>query len=350
MNAPRMLSNPNFSASTTKAISRSIAARTRISAVVSCSRSRTSPSRVDREESVTATPTRSTSPTNIPRSSSRERGSVSVPENSRDSSSTAAKSATDEAAMVVCPSRPSTAPASFSTATTSPREVAETVTASSSGSASQLAPFRASPADQPTTTDTAYPTTEKASSRPRSRCTSISRPARKSSIASPSRETIWTARSGSTQPSTDGPTTMPSTISRTTAGTRTRGANPSTRGASSATTSTPSRFTKSTAGTAASTGRDGPSGPAAGPALHLGVAAGPVAEGREQPVPGHRVEVVGRDPAGGRDRRADLVQVVLAHQADGQVLVEPAPRRRLQRALQVVRDELDELGTGQAVG
>jgi hypothetical protein len=54
-------------------------------------------------------------------------------ENSRERSTIAAKSATDAAAMVVCPTGSPTRPATFSTGTTSPSDVAVRATARNSG-------------------------------------------------------------------------------------------------------------------------------------------------------------------------------------------------------------------------
>src|SRR5690242_191706 len=61
-------------------------------------------------------------------------------------------------------------------------------------------------------------------------------------------ETGW---STSTHPRTWGPTTIPATISRTTAGSRSRGASPSVSGASRAMTATISRLVNSTSGMSA---------------------------------------------------------------------------------------------------
>src|SRR4051794_22975115 len=71
---------------------------------------------------------------------------------------------------------------------------------------------------------------------------------------------IWTGRSTRTQPRTEGPRTIPTTISRTTDGTRNRGAQPSASGTAAATAVTISRLVKETSGTAASAGAGGMTG------------------------------------------------------------------------------------------
>src|SRR6266545_709536 len=63
-NAPRMLSSPNRSASATNAKRSTTAARTRISAVVSCNRVSTSPRRWERPASDTTAPAATTNPAN----------------------------------------------------------------------------------------------------------------------------------------------------------------------------------------------------------------------------------------------------------------------------------------------
>jgi hypothetical protein len=104
---------------------------------VSCNRISTSPSRTERPVKNTTsaiTATRAAKST-----SSTIRPPVLPPEveNSRESSTTAAKSATDDAAIVVWPMSLSARPASLSTGTFSPSEVAARVTASSSGLCTQ---------------------------------------------------------------------------------------------------------------------------------------------------------------------------------------------------------------------
>src|SRR4051812_25501361 len=84
--------------------------------------------------------------------------------------------------------------------------------------------------------------------------TSNSRPASSSRNARPTRARTWTGRSTRTQPRTDGPRTIPATISRTTDGTRSRGAQPSASGTAAATAVMISRLVKETSGTSASAG------------------------------------------------------------------------------------------------
>ena len=100
-----MLSRPSLSATTAKAISSTIAARTRISAVVSWSRISTPPRLMLRAVVATATPTTATIPANRTNSNSCDPVPLPSAENSSDSRSTAAKSAREEAAIVVCAQR-----------------------------------------------------------------------------------------------------------------------------------------------------------------------------------------------------------------------------------------------------
>src|SRR5215475_8860967 len=88
----------------------------------------------------------------------------------------------------------------------------------------------------------------KRSRRPRSWCTSISRPARKSRNARPNRARICTGRSTRAQPNPEGPTMIPPIISRTTAGVRSRGAKPTVSGARTAMAATTSRLVNDTSG------------------------------------------------------------------------------------------------------
>src|SRR5690348_547805 len=86
------------------------------------------------------------------------------------------------------------------------------------------------------------------SRRPRSWCTSISRPAKNSRNARPNRARICTGRSTRTQPNPEGPMMIPPMISRTTAGMRNRGAKPTVSGARTATAATTSRLVNDTSG------------------------------------------------------------------------------------------------------
>src|SRR5574337_1310316 len=76
----------------------------------------------------------------------------------------------------------------------------------------------------------------------------------------------------------------------------------------------------------------------------------PAAKHAEQRRLGLGGEVVGRDPAGHPDRRPQLGEVVGALAAAGEMLLEPAQVGRLEGALEVVRDELDELLATDGVG
>src|SRR4051812_30856430 len=87
--------------------------------------------------------------------------------------------------------------------------------------------------------------------------TSNSRPASSSRNARPTRARTWTGRSTRTQTSTEGPRTIPTTISRTTDGTRCRGAQPRASGTPAATAVMISRLVKETSGTAGSAGVGG---------------------------------------------------------------------------------------------
>ena len=73
-------------------------------------------------------------------------------ENSRDSDTMAVKSATDASATTAWPSRLPSSPPSLSTATTSPSEVADRVTATSAGLRTQPAACIARPAPEPSVT------------------------------------------------------------------------------------------------------------------------------------------------------------------------------------------------------
>src|SRR5207302_1894681 len=92
--------------------------------------------------------------------------------------------------------------------------------------------------------DSTNPAAASFSGRPRSRCTSISSPARNSRNARPTRASTSTGASTATHPSSDGPRTMPATISSTGEGTRTTGIARTTSGAANATAETINRFMK----------------------------------------------------------------------------------------------------------
>ena len=98
-----MVSRPNRSASTVNATSSRTAKRTLISAVVSCSRTSTWPSRIDRAAPETTMPVTATSPANAPSTTTLAPVLPPEAEKNRDSSTIAAKSAMLAAARAVCP-------------------------------------------------------------------------------------------------------------------------------------------------------------------------------------------------------------------------------------------------------
>ena len=181
-----------------------------------------------------ATTVTTASTANIPSRTSFPPTPPSLSENSSESRTTAAKSATDAPAMVNCPTGWSTWPASFSTGTTSPKEVADRATAMSRGDFTHPTAPNASPTATPRSRVSPNPAPAVLRIGPRSLATSISRPARKRRNASPIRASTSTGTSTSTHPSPAGPTTMPATISSTTAGTRSDGTSPRRRGAATA--------------------------------------------------------------------------------------------------------------------
>ena len=88
-----MDSRPNRSASAVNATSSRTAKRTRISAVVSCSRTSTWPSRIDRAAPDTTTPVTATSPANTPSTTTFAPVLPPEAEKNSESSTIAAKSA-----------------------------------------------------------------------------------------------------------------------------------------------------------------------------------------------------------------------------------------------------------------
>jgi hypothetical protein len=75
------------------------------------------------------------------------------PEKKSVSNTIVPTSAIEEPAITSCPNGVSTCPASFSTANTIPRPVAENITAISRGERTRPAPFKASPQTSPSATD-----------------------------------------------------------------------------------------------------------------------------------------------------------------------------------------------------
>jgi hypothetical protein len=102
MNAPRMTSRPSCSATAAKATNSRNAPRTRICAVVSCSRTRSSRMRIECSAPRVTTNTTTASANTLPRSSSVEPMPPS-PEKKIDSRMIAPKSAIDAAATISCP-------------------------------------------------------------------------------------------------------------------------------------------------------------------------------------------------------------------------------------------------------
>ena len=130
----------------------------------------------------------------------------------------------------------STWPASLSTGTTRPSDVADRVMATSSGRHEPSRRVNPTPAaDAQRQRESGSRARRAAATGRAAGRTSISSPARNSRNASPNSARICTGRSTCTQPSTDGPSTIPAMISRTTAGSRSSGAKPTTSGASTAT-------------------------------------------------------------------------------------------------------------------
>src|SRR6266496_2158911 len=239
-NAPRIASSPIFWATATNPTSSTIAIRTRISAVVSCSRVSSALTPIDMFSRDSPSATAATSSTSPPTSTSLTAMPLPLSEKKNDSSRIAPKSATDAAATTSWPRSRSSWPASFRIGTTRPSEVADSATASRNGLRTYPAAWKASPAITPIPTLIRKPVPASRSSGPRSRFRSSSAPARKSRNASPSSASTPIGVSNFTQPSTDGPTTMPATMATTSAGIRARGARLTSSGAASAISATTS--------------------------------------------------------------------------------------------------------------
>src|SRR3954451_6449814 len=252
-NAPRIVSRPKRDATATSPSRSATHARTRTSPVVSCCWSSASPSRGDRPACSSAQASSATTSAKQARSTTRV--PVPVParvEKNRDSSSTAPTSATEAATTTARPVGRAVCPASLSTGTTRPSDVADRVTASSRGLCTHPAAANNAPARTPSTRVIPKPARANRSGRPRRTVTSISRPARNSRNASPTTASTRRGRSASTHPRTAGPRTMPATISSTGPGTRSHGASPSRSGTPNATRATRKRFRNPTSGMAAS--------------------------------------------------------------------------------------------------
>ena len=243
MNVPRITSKPSSLAIAANPTKSTMAARTRIWAVVSWSLSRSRLMRKECSAPRTAPKTTTASTASAPRSKSVDPTPPS-PEKKRVSRMIAPKSAIDAAATMSWPKGDEISPVSFSTGTITPSEVAQRMIATSSGV--WTSPAADSP--KPTTTAIAKETMNASAVRrriwPRSFSNSISRPARNSTKPSPINASTSMVWSTSTMPSNDGPTTMPATISSTTDGNRTRGNRPSRNGAAKATATTIRRSLK----------------------------------------------------------------------------------------------------------
>ena len=128
-----MLSRPNRAARAVNATSSRTANRTLISAVVSCRRTSTWPSRMDRAAPDTTRPVTATRPANAPSTTTFEPVLPPEEEKNSDSRTMAEKSATLAAASAVCPTWLWTWRASLSTGTTRPSAVDDSAIVSSSG-------------------------------------------------------------------------------------------------------------------------------------------------------------------------------------------------------------------------
>jgi hypothetical protein len=113
--------------------------------------------------------TSATATQNAPKSPSRTSFApmlLDSPEKKSVSNTIVPTSAIEEPAITSCPNGVSTCPASFSTAITIPRPVAENITAISRGERTRPAPFKASPQTSPSATDAAKPSPVARRSRP----------------------------------------------------------------------------------------------------------------------------------------------------------------------------------------
>src|SRR5918911_1130625 len=140
-------------------------------------------------------------------------------EKNSDNRITVAKSATDALAITSCPNPVPVSPASFSTATTIPNEVAARSMPTNSGASARRAARSTSPAAMASRSETknASPTIRRWRSLWRSKA--ISSPARKNRNTSPIWESTVTGSSTWASPRTVEPIRMPATSSITTGGT-----------------------------------------------------------------------------------------------------------------------------------
>ena len=115
------------------AISNTIEARTRISAVVSCRRTSNLDSLVSRSSRLTPSTTRTTTTAKPASRINFESGELASREKKSESRMTAPKSATLAAAITSWPNGVDASPASFNTGTTNPNEVASRMMPINSG-------------------------------------------------------------------------------------------------------------------------------------------------------------------------------------------------------------------------
>ena len=115
------------------------------------------------------------------------------PEKNSDSRMIAPKSAIDAAAMISWPKVEAISPASLSTGTSTPSDVAHRMIATSSGVSTSPPALSSSDTATAIANDSAKPAAVSRSSGPRSFSNSISSPARNSTNASPISATTWTA-------------------------------------------------------------------------------------------------------------------------------------------------------------
>jgi hypothetical protein len=167
-----------------------------------------------------------------------------LPEKNSASRTIGPNSAIDPAAIMSWPKLVTRLPESLSTGKITPSEVATSTIATNSGDFTNPPASRPRPRTIAITNETPKPITVSFRTRPRKRSMSNSRPARNSRNASPTRARTATGRSGLAHPRTDGPITIPSTISRTIAGIRRRGKNPSASGATTPAATTINRLVK----------------------------------------------------------------------------------------------------------
>jgi hypothetical protein len=132
-NAPRIASSPNSDASTMKSARSRNAERTRISAVVSCSRTSVDERRMERCRPRIASATATTKTPNAIRSASFEPSPPDSPEKKSDSRTIGVTSAIDAPATTTCPNGVAVSPESLRIGRITPSPVAERMIATSSG-------------------------------------------------------------------------------------------------------------------------------------------------------------------------------------------------------------------------